>query len=248
MTAYFRFVTDRTILRRSVGHGLVLPPGFAELSVELIAKCSFAQHLIQRIIYTTHGAELLDAKKALRQFPNPKARLDFLCSFKYSSEDPTISKVFDYARSLFGKLYEVRNILCHEIWSTSDAFKDEILFSSLDIDAQHLLDCGNMWHKEEVTPEEAFRANVAYIRGTKVMSCGDLKRALASANICTWILMHITNILGETDVHKKSEAIRAFRVFRGTAHLFGGPLLGAKPVNFRSRKQRVVRGRPKSVS
>ena len=99
---YFETITSDTNLEQNTGSNLVLPPHFEVMSARIISKCTFSQNLIQQIIYTSHGPEIVEAKKKLKEFPNPKARFDFLCEFPYHDDDPVVVRVFDFARSISG--------------------------------------------------------------------------------------------------------------------------------------------------
>lgn len=199
MPKYYRLIANSTTLDRRSGSDVVVPPVFKELSSSLISTCTYLQSLLQHVIFVTHGAELLEAKRALRTFPNPKARIDFFCSYPYSEADPVLWAVFDYARSLFRNLYELRNILTHEVWASSDAHNGAVLFSSLDEEARLLMVSGRILHVEEATSQEVYDGIVRYIRSVKVITCENLRSALSDANLCAWILMHIGTVLNEPD-------------------------------------------------
>ncbi|WP_296177639.1 hypothetical protein [uncultured Brevundimonas sp.] len=242
MSKYYNLIIEKTELNRRSGADSVVPFGFHELSVSVISQCSFLQSLMQQVIYITHGAEISAAKKALREFPSPKARMEFLCSFPYSEEDLVVSKVFEYARNLFHDLYELRNTLSHEVWSSSDDYDGCVLFSSLDEDARLLLVSGRIWHKEDATPLEVYNATIRYIRSVKIVSCVDLHLAMKDANLCAWILMNICNVLNEKDFEQKEKARRAFLVFQGTAHLFGDVVTTPETITFQSSRKKTIRG------
>jgi hypothetical protein len=240
VTKYYSLITESTNLAQRSGASTVIPAGFRELSASIVSTCTFLQSLIQQIIYVTHGAELFAAKRTLKDFPNPKARIDFLCSFPYSEADPVVSSVFDYARLLFLDLYELRNILSHEVWASSDAYDDAIIFSNLDEEARLLMVSGRIWHAENATPQEVFDATVRYIRSVKIVASTDLHAAMGDANLCSWILMHIGNVLGEQDAKRKEEARRLFIQYKGTSHLFADTPPAAGTLNFNaSRRKRI---------
>lgn len=197
------------------------------------------------MIYISHGAQLLGAKQTLKDFPNPKARIDFLCSFPYSEEDPVVAKVFDYSRRLFVDLYELRNILEHELWSSSEDYVDSVLFSTLDEEARLLMASGRVWHKEDTTPQEVYNATIRFIKNVKIVSSDNLKMAVSDGNLCAWILMNTCNILNEQDDPGRKEGARqAFLVFQGTSHLFGRVASPSTTVEFRTSKNKTITGLP----
>lgn len=242
MSKYYRYITERSELDRRVGVGVAVPAGFNELSSSVVSACSFLQSLIQQTIYVTHGAELLVAKKTLKDYPSPKARIQFLCSFPYSEDDPVVSTVFNYSRQLFQDLYDLRNTLAHEIWSSSPEYRGSLLFSSLDEEARLLMTSGRILHTEGATPLEVYNSTIRYIRSVKIVSCSDLHAALKDADLCAWILMHIGNVLDEQDPAQKEEARRAFFVFKGTSHLFDGVTPTLETVRFQSSRSKNIQG------
>lgn len=242
MPKYHKLITESTNLSQRKGTGAVIPTGFKDLSASIVSSCTFLQSLIQQIIYITHGAELLAAKRTLKEFPNPKARIDFLCSFPYSESDPVVLSVFDYARLLFRDLYELRNILSHEVWASSDDYCDAVIFSSLDEEARLLMVSGRMWHMENTTSKEVFDATVRYIRSVKIVTSADLHAAMGDANLCSWILMHIGNVLNEHDAKKKIEARQIFLQYKGTSHLFAGTPPTTGSVEFNASRSKTIKG------
>lgn len=220
MPSYYKQITEGTTLERRAGANINIPPGFRELSASIVSTCTYLQSLLQHIIFVTHGAELLDAKRTLKTFPNPKARIDFLCSYPFREADPVVSSVFEYARLLFRDLYELRNVLSHEVWASGDAYGDAIIFSTLDEEARLLMVSGRIWHAADATPQEVFDATVRYIRSVKIVGSADLHAAMRDADLCSWILMHVGNLLNEKDDAKKEDARRLFLHFQGTSHLF----------------------------
>jgi hypothetical protein len=215
---------------------------FGDLSSLIICRCSFLQGLIQSVIYATHGLELLAAKHALKDFPSPKARMEFLSDFPYSDADSVISSVFDFARTLFLEIYELRNVLAHEDWRSSDAFNDVILFSSLDEEARLMLASGRLLHDDDTTPQQIYDATVRYIESVKIVSVADLKTALEDANLCSWILMQVSHVLNESDPAKKDKLREAFFVFRGTSHLFDVVTPSSGKVDVQSSRKKTIRG------
>lgn len=242
MPKYYKLITESTNLARRSGAGAVIPAGFRDLSASIVSTCTFLQSLLQQIIYVTHGADLLAAKRTLKEFPNPKARIDFLCSFPYSKADPIVLSVFDYARLLFRDLYELRNILSHEVWASSDVYDDAVIFSSLDEEARLLMVSGRIWHAENATPQEVFDATVRYIRSVKIVASADLHAAMGDANLCSWILMHIGNVLNEQDATRKGEARRLFLQYKGTSHLFTDTPPAAGILSFNASRSKSIQG------
>lgn len=240
MPTYYGLITDGTTLDRRSGSNAVVPPGFKDLSTSVTSTCTYLQSLLQQIIFVTHGAELLDAKRTLKTFPNPKARIDFLCSYPYSDADPVVSAVFEYARALFRDLYELRNVLSHEVWASSDVHSGTVLFSSLDEEARLLMVSGRIWHAEEATAQETYDGMVRYIRSVKVITCEHLRAALSDADLCAWILMHVGTVLNEPDPVRREEARRLFFHFRGTSHLFAGEPLTAGTLSFDASRNKEI--------
>lgn len=240
MSNYYRSIADRTTLSRRSGTSAVIPAGFKELSASVISSCTFAQGLLQQIIYITHGSELLEAKRTLKEFPSPKARIDFLCAFPYSDSDPVVLSAFDYARRLFRELYELRNVLAHELWASSDDHDDAVIFTSLEEEARLQMASGKIWHLEGTTSRETFDSLTRYIRSAKIVTNADLCTAMSDADLCSWILMTINGILDEQDVAKKEEARRALYKYKGTSHLFS-TTPPDDTVEFRTSKSKTTR-------
>lgn len=222
MHKYYGNIKDSTTLSRKLGSGIVIPPEFRILTSIILSQCVFLQNIIQQIIYTSHGEELVDAKKVLEKFPNPKARVDFLCEFPYKTEDLVIKTVFDYARTIFKDVYEIRNVLAHETWASSDNYPASVLFSTLDEDSRLLMASGRIRHKKDATPKETYDATIRYIRKIKIVTCEHLNLAVKDIDVCSWSLMNITNLLNERDEELRNSARRAFFTFKGTSHLFSG--------------------------
>lgn len=239
---YYKLISGSTNLDRKSGTSAVIPVGFRDLSSSIVSTCTFMQNLIQQIIYVTHGNEILAAKRTLKEFPNPKARIDFLCSFPYSENDPVVLSVFNYARLLFLDLYELRNILSHEVWASSDVYHDAVIFSSLDEESRLLMVSGRIWHTENATPQEVFDATVRYIRSVKIVTSTDLHAAMDDANLCSWILMHICAVINEQDATAKGEARRIFLQYKGTSHLFADIAPAAGTLIFNASKSKSIQG------
>ncbi len=242
MTKYYRKIERPSKLKLCSGTAAVVSAEFRDLSSLIISRCSFLQSQIQRVIFLTHGPEIFAAKKSLTESPNPKARIEFLTSFTYSDEDPVISLVFNYARRLFLDIYEIRNVLTHENWMSNEEYKDQVLFSRLDEEARLLFASGTILHKEDAASQDVYDAILRYIQSVKVVNCADLYAAVKDADLCAWILMHITNIIDEQDSNKKDEARKAFFVFKGTSHLFGEFEPTTETVTIQNSKSKMIRG------
>jgi hypothetical protein len=237
---YFDTITEGTNLNRNIGANLIASTEFHLMSSIVLSQCTFAQSIIQQIIYTTHGDQLVDAKRALKDFPNPKARFDFLCDFPYTDADPIIAKVFQFARTLFREIYEFRNVLAHENWSASEQFPDAVLFSSLDDESRLLLASGKLWYIEETTPQQVYDAAVRFIRNAKIVTVAHLDAAIRDADLCSWVLMNINNVLNESDADRKEEARKAFRVYGGTSHLFDNPVGEGETADYSSSTSKTI--------
>lgn len=240
MSKYYTTIKSDLNLSTNEGAELTLPKKFEELSSKIIRLCSFSQRTIQNIIYITHGPELHKAKKSLSSFPNPKARMEFLSSFPYSEVDPIISSVFNYSRELFLELYDLRNVLAHENWMTSEEFEGYVLFSKLNEIAKLDMASGKLSHEVETTPSEVHKAIIRYIRSVKIISTEDLQNAIKDANLCAWILMQIGFVLKEVDSDKKAEFRRSFLVFKGTSHLFDKSIISSKEVSVKSSNSKTI--------
>ena len=240
MSKYFESIAGKITLSQKNGHALSISHEFQILSSVILSRCTFLQSLVQQIIYTSHGEDLIGAKKALKDFPNPKARIDFLCSYPYSESDPIIAKVFDFSRIMFGEMYELRNVLADEVWSSSEEYPDAVLFSGLDENSRLLMASGKLWHKEDCDPIEVFKANVRFINSVKVVKKDHLHLAVRDMDICNWALMHILNVLNEDDPQRRDEARRAFLVFRGTSHLFDNLPAQLEPVEFSASRRKEI--------
>lgn len=95
---------------------------------------------------------------------------------------------------------------------------------------------------ENVTSKEVFDATVRYIRSVKIVASADLHAAMGDANLCSWILMHIGNVLNEQDATKKAEARQFFRHYKGTSHLFAGTLPTTGSLSFNASKRKIIKG------
>lgn len=237
---YYRTLDQETHLSHKTGNSLVVSPNFLILSSTILSRCIFMQNLIQQIIYISHGKELIGAKKTLKKFPNPKARVDFLCSFPYSDDDPVVFKVFNFARELFSEIYELRNILAHEVWSSSDNHPNLVLFSSLDENARIQMASSRLWHVEEMTSKETYESTIRFIRSVKIVSEENLLLAFANADLCNLCFINIINILSETDPLRKDEARKPLFVYNGTSHLFGKSHQPSGFVEFKASRGKTI--------
>jgi len=147
-----------------------------------------------------------------------------------------------YARLLFRDLYELRNILSHEVWASSDVYDDAVIFSNLDEEARLLMVSGGIWHTENETPQEVFDATVRYIRSVKIVASADLHAAIGDANLCSWILMHIGNVLNEQDATRKGVARQLFLQYKGTSHLFADTPPTTGTLSFNASRSRKIQG------
>ncbi len=240
MRKYYGSIVERTTISLRTGAGIAIPADFTNLSSSVVQSCTLLQHLLQKIIYVTHGAELLAAKRTLKEFPSPKARIDFLCSFPYSERDPIVLSTFNYARSLFREIYELRNVLSHEIWSSSEEYGDAIIFSSLDEQAKLLMATGRIWHVANATSQEVHDALIRFIRSVKLVTNANLRAAMDDASLCSWILMHIEGILEEPDPARREEARQLFLQHKGTSHLFDGARATNGLLNYNSTKRKTI--------
>ncbi|WP_180889730.1 hypothetical protein [Stenotrophomonas maltophilia] len=240
MRKYHDSIFERTTISLRTGANIAIPANFTNLSSSVIRSCTLLQHLLQKIIYVTHGAELLSAKRTLKEFPNPKARIDFLCSFPYSEHDPILLSTFNYARSLFRGIYELRNVLSHEIWASSEEYDDAIIFSSLDEQARLLMATGRIWHVENATSQEIHGALIRFIQSVKLVTSTNLRTAVDDASLCSWILMHIEGILEEPDPTRRKEARQLFLQYKGTSHLFEGAQATNGMLNYNSTKKKTI--------
>lgn len=242
MAKYFDGITQETELTRNKGGLLNVPDGFLASAAQLIAQCSSLQGEIQNIIYVSHGAELIDAGKALKDHPNPKARLDFLCKFPFHDADPALVRVFDFARSLFREIYELRNVLAHENWGSSDHYPGAVLFTSLDEESRLSMASGRLWHYADATPRETYEATVRFIRRVKNVRPDQLILALSEASTCSWVLMTLSQLLNTAEREKREQTRRALAVFGATAHLFDHDASLPAEVEVSNSKSKMVTG------
>lgn len=240
MGKYYRKLQGKLEINLRSGSDTLVPGGFRELSSIIISQCSFLQKQLQHIIYVTHGPEIISAKKVLNKFPSPKARMDFITSFPYNSEDTVVSTVFKYSQKLFSDIYEVRNILAHEQWMSSDEYHGSVLFSQIDEEARLMMASSKLLHREDATTQEVHNAIIRYIQNIKIMNYIDLQAAAKDTDLCAWILVHINNVIDDEDEDRRNEARRAFFVFKGTSHLFEKIDPNPEAVNIqRSRSKKI---------
>lgn len=242
MAKYFDMIREDTNLSRNMGAALFVSSDFQVLVSTLIAQCTYLQNLIQQIIYTSHGSELISVKKSLKSFPSPKSRFNFLCKFPYTEQDHVLAKVFDFARSLFEEIYEIRNVLAHEVWASSEQYRGAVMFSSLDEDSRLLMASSRVWHDGKITPKEIHDATIRFIRNVKIVTADHLELAISDANICSWALMNISNVLNEEDSQRKEDARQAFFVFGGTSHLFDTNDSLPESTNFSASRNKTITG------
>ncbi len=234
MPKYYDTIEESTDLTYRTSNRLGLSSDFYLLGSYIVSNCSYLQSLLQGTIYISHGAELDDARRVLNGSPNPRARFDFLCSFPFPQDDPTISVVFEFARDLFKDIYEFRNILSHEIWSCSDQYPNEVLFSTLDSTAKLSNASGDLVHKEGTAPQETLNAIIRFIRSMKRSNIDHFEKAAKDIDLCNWALMTIGHFLKEQDSEKKKTLRDTFYVFEGTSHLFEGKVPKSKTVSYSS--------------
>ena len=241
MPKYYTKIVGKSELSTKSGSAAIVPLEFRLLSSEILAGCSFLQNLVQQIIYATHGPELAAAKKALNDFPNPKARIDFISSYPYNNENQSINTVFNYSRDLFKEIYDLRNILAHEKWMSSNEFKSVVLFSELNENARLMMASERVVHEDKMSAEEAYEATIRYIQSIKIISVEGLNKAKRDYDICSWMLMTISQYMGETSPEKRRELIDTFHVFKGTSHLFDTSMPPSKVISVQNRKTKTIR-------
>lgn len=242
MKKYYTMTKNCTTLNISSGEALVIDSDFQISSSKIISKCNFAQLLIQKIIFTAHGSEIDDLKSKLKKAPNPKSRIDLLQKFPYQNDDPVVTKIFDYCRTLFTDLYEVRNILAHEVWSSSKTFPGCVLFSTIEDRAQLDMSSSKIIHKDSTKSKDVYDDIIKFISNVKIISNNHIELALSDMSLCEWMLMHVDTILSEVDESRKNEARQAFFVFRGTSHLFDAKEILRDPVTFSASSKKTIFG------
>lgn len=220
MSEYYSRITDKTSIRTRQGRAAIIPIGFRKSSALIISRSSFLQLLIQKILYTTHGPEIQEAITAANDNASPKKRMEYLCSIEYGVNDEVLSTVFSHAQKIFEKIYELRNVLAHEVWMSCDEYRFKVLFSSLKEEERLQKTISRLRYDERSTSREVSDAITRYIGKTKVIGCEDLERAIRDIKLCEWILMTINHIHEEEDSKKKSDLKMTFLTFRGTSHLF----------------------------
>jgi hypothetical protein len=128
------------------------------------------------------------------------------------------------------------------VWASSDVYDDAVIFSNLDEEARLLMVSGGIWHTENETPQEVFDATVRYIRSVKIVASADLHAAIGDANLCSWILMHIGNVLNEQDATRKGVARQLFLQYKGTSHLFADTPPTTGTLSFNASRSRKIQG------
>ncbi|WP_133244717.1 hypothetical protein [Caulobacter radicis] len=241
MRKYFKNLETETVINRKIGHAIKIDAEFYFLSSNIISQCSFIQQIIQQIIYTSHGKEISAARKALSEIPNPKSRVDFICDFQYKTKDITIDRVFNYARDIFKDIYELRNILAHEIWSSSEDHVDAVLFSTLAAESAFLTSNAKLIHDEDARSKEIFDSIIRFIRSLKIITLNDMHEATKDMVLCIWALSNIRNILDVEKEEEKAAAREAFFVFSGTSHLFPDIKPRSNTAEFLAKKEKTIR-------
>ncbi|MBX3525361.1 MAG: hypothetical protein KF904_04080 [Rhodoblastus sp.] len=240
MPKYFDNITETNTLNQITGEFIVVSDEFKILCASIISKFTFAQNLLQKIIYTTHREKFNNVRTTLRNFPNPRSRMDFLCSYPYGEKDEIIEIVFDFARSIFKEIYEVRNVLTHEIWASATDYPDSILFSNLDENSRLMMASSRVWHDECATPHDVFNATIRYIRNVKIINSNHLRLAIGDIDLCNWCLLNIDNMLNEEDTGRRNELRQSFHIFGGTSHLFKKPPISTDVVEYSSSKKKEI--------
>ena len=220
MSKYYNAISHRTHIRTRQGQDAIVPVEFRKNSVAIISRCSLMQSQIQRIIYATHGSDIFAANKILSENQHPRARMEFLCTTPYGESDPILSKVFSYSQQMFREIYDLRNVLAHEIWMTCDEYRATVLFSKIEEEARLLKASGRLQHDAASNSQEVFDAIVRYICKIKTINSDNLGDAVKDVSLCEWMLMTINHVLEENDPEKKNTLKSAFLTFSGTSHLF----------------------------
>lgn len=237
---YYKNLKSETSLNTKSGTAIVVSQEFYLLSALLVSRCSYIQSAIQNIIFKSHGLKIDEAKVALLDAPSPKARLQLLQSFTYENDDHIITKAFAYAQTQFTDIYNLRNILAHETWMTSEFHPNSVLFSKMAKQAQLQHSKEKFKKTDELNSKDIYNSILRYIRSVKVVSTEDLQQALADADRCAWIMMQIGFILEELDEVQKSEMKRAFLVFKGTNHLFDKKEISKNNVNVKRMNKKSI--------
>lgn len=240
MPKYYDNLETETSISQASGSNLNTPVEFLSQSSTLISLCTFCQNILQQVIYTSYGEKLLEAKKTLKDFPSPKSRYDFICAFQFENADEVAVKIFDFSRSIFSDIYELRNILAHEVWSSSSDCADGVYFASLDENSRLAMASGRLWHDESVTPKNIYEATTRYIRKIKVVKSHHLSLAIADANLCSWSLMNLHNLLNAENETQRAKARSAFLRYRGTSHLFEDPVELPDTIEFTAVKKKKI--------
>lgn len=241
MPQYFSFITDRTKISTARGSSLVVEGNFLALSAQIISDCIFIQNQIQNVIFASHGQSVNEAKRILQEQQHPRNRMDFLLGFQFEKADHITEAVFKYARKLFGELYELRNVLAHEIWLSSSEFEGSVLFADLKEEARLNLARGRLIHSGDINSQGVHDAIVRYIQKLKVVRYDQLQLAKKHSELCSWMLLNIHNSLSADDNLQAEEIKRSFLVYGGTSHLFDESLNGAEPVDMVTKHQKSIK-------
>lgn len=223
------------------GSAIVLGENFYSISSKIISSTIFSQQLIQRIVYEAYAEEVHKAGHSLKEITSPKSRLDFLNSYNDVSQDEIVSKVFRHAKKLFCEVYELRNVLVHDLWFSSEKFPESLMLSSLDEESRLLFASGKLIHVTGMTSEQVYKATIRYIESVKLVNLPDLERALKDINLCNWCLMQIAFIIGESDPQKISELKKAFFIFKKISHIFPEKDRMAGSINSTSKKHHSIK-------
>jgi hypothetical protein len=237
---YYRNLTDQSELRTRAGTGLVVPEEFFPLSAAIIHRVSFLQGQVQKAIILGCGSDYSLAKGILKKFPNPKARFEKLNFLPSEEGDKTVKIIFSFSYEIFLPLYDLRNSLAHEIWLSSDEFKDRLLLSSLEEERRLGLVGEKLLSEQENSVRVVYESMVRYIGKIKIITLSDLRLAIKDIELCEWILLHLQGIIGEKDPGKREEALKAFKVFRGTAHIFEANSGLPKSFGFERRRSKKI--------
>lgn len=240
MKKYYDHVVERTSISTKRGQRAVIPIAFRKNSAAIISRCSFLQGQILKTLYSTHGPDIFQASANAQENRSPNARMEFLCSTRYGTNDEILSKVFSYSQAIFREIYGLRNVLAHEIWMSCDDYMYKVLFSKIEEEERVLKISGRLRFDEKSTSREAFDAIVRYIGKIKIISCDHLECAIRDIDLCEWILMTINHILEESDPKKKNDLKMAFLTFNGTSHLFEKDRGDFTKIEVRTSKKTVI--------
>lgn len=240
MVKYYNNIIDKNSIRVKSGQNALIPIKFKKDSASVIFGCSFVQSQIQAVLFSTHGSRIFEASAVAREIKSPNSRMDFLCSTPYGKDDEILSAVFSYTQNIFRDIYDLRNVLAHEIWMSCDDYNFKVLFSSIDEQARYLKIVGKLKHDESTNSRDVHNAIIRYIEKIKIIGCEDLKSAIEDIRLCEWILMTINQILEEVDPQKRDDLKMAFLTFRRTSHLFAEAPSSPPKIEVRSTKEHRI--------